>query len=68
MKNVRIAGLMLCIAVALFEGQVPAQSQGAAGRAGSNKGEGGGGRDYGRSIVISQQGIAATSKLSRRFC
>jgi len=70
MKVVRIAGFLLCISVALYEGQGPAQGQDpapgqgrAAGKGGRNQGEGGGGRNYGRSIVLSQQGIAATSQV-----
>ena len=73
MKKIRITLLSLCIATALYEGQRPAQGQApdqgkasdAKGKAGRKQGEGGGGggRNYGRSIVLSQQGIAATSQV-----
>src|ERR1035438_2229083 len=74
MKNVRITGFLLCIAATLCEGpfcegQGPAQGQGTqpqrrtSGQAVGNQDEAGPGRNYGRSIVMSQQGIAATSQV-----
>jgi gamma-glutamyltranspeptidase/glutathione hydrolase len=73
MNIVRIAGMFACVATVLCgqgrisaPGQIPAPGQVPAQAAGRGRGQGGGGargRNYGRSIVLSQQGIAATSQV-----